>query len=207
MFRQSEIHVKSIDRDLEMNGDMKDWCSLVIGWCQQLMKGINPDQLESLTDRDVFEVDQEVRESLEFSLLLTNKAEVNKTLLPIVNELRKGIIQNEEMTYLIKLKYDDSTSRIALPDHELTVERFIWEIEQLWPILKEQDIHLKWYMLYRDSEGRCVDIDLNESIEHIEGTDGYNVDYIIVIEIQTATNKVTGETEGKTTIMEDGRSL
>ena len=207
MFRQSGIHVKSIDRDLEMNGNEKDWCSLVLGWCQQLMKGVNPEQLKSLTDREVFEVDQEVNESLEFSLLLTNRAEVNYMVLPIVNELRKGIIQDEEMFYLIKLKYDDFTSRIALPDHELTVERFIWEIEQPWPILKGQDVHLKWYMLHRDSEGKCVDNDLNESIEHIEGIDGCNVDYIIVIEIQTVTNKVTEETEGNTTIMEDGRSL
>ena len=53
MFGQIGIHVKSIDRDLEVNGVVTDWCSLVINWCQQLTRGVRPDQLDSLADIEV----------------------------------------------------------------------------------------------------------------------------------------------------------
>jgi deoxyadenosine/deoxycytidine kinase len=53
MFGQIGIHVKTIDRDLEVDGVIKDWCSLVINWCQQLIRGVRPDQLEPLIDMGI----------------------------------------------------------------------------------------------------------------------------------------------------------
>ena len=62
-------------------------------------------------------------------------------------------------------------------------------------------------MLVRDSTGYCGDSDLNESLEHINVTEGRNVDRILLIEIQVySSEKVEGTTD-RTTIEEDGGKL
>jgi len=205
MFRQIGIQVKTIDREPDMNGVAKDWCGIVINWCQQLMLGKKLDFIESSTAETMS--DGNARKYLMFQFKIINESGDNgNKLLPVVNELteRTGISHNE--IYLIKLKYDDLIYRIALPNHELSIDRFIWEIEQPWPTLKGQDILLNAYILSRNDEGKCEDNELNESLEHIEGIEGCRVNHILVIEIYTSKVEVQGTTNDNT-IEKDGETL
>jgi pullulanase/glycogen debranching enzyme len=81
--------------------------------------------------------------------------------------------------------------RFALPDWELTNDRFTQEIEEAWPELQGQDISLSWKLIEKNSNGRCEDEHLNESINYIELMDGKTVDRIIEFEILSN----TGSTE------------
>jgi len=205
MFRQIGIQIKTIDRESGINEVAKDWCGMVINWCQHLMLGKKSDFIESLTAKTMS--DGNAREYLMFRFKITNESRDNGSkFLPVVDELieRTGIGHNE--IYLIKLKYDDLIYRIALPNHELTIDRFIWEIEQPWPTLKGQDILLNADILPRDNRGKCDDSELNESLEHIEGIEGCKVDHILVIEIYTPKVEVQGMTNDDT-IEKDGEML
>ena len=205
MFRQIGIQIKTIDRESGINEVAKDWCGMVINWCQHLMLGKKSDFIESSTAKTMS--DGNAREYLMFQFKITNESGDNGSkLLPVVSGLieRTGIGHNE--IYLIKLKYDDLIYRIALPNHELTIDRFIWEIEQPWPTLKGQDILLNTYILPRDDEGKCEDNELNESLEHIEGIEGCKVNHILVIEINTSKVEAQGTTNDNT-IEKDGETL
>jgi hypothetical protein len=57
MFRETHIHVRSIDTDLEVSGEKLNWVDTIIGWCQQLGRGKEPNHLtspvkENLGERD-----------------------------------------------------------------------------------------------------------------------------------------------------------
>ena len=57
MFRETNIHVRSIDTGLEINGEKLNWVDTIIGWCQQLGRGKEPNHLispvkEKLGERD-----------------------------------------------------------------------------------------------------------------------------------------------------------
>jgi deoxyadenosine/deoxycytidine kinase len=57
MFRETSIHVRAIETDLEVEGKKIDWVDTMIGWCQQLEEGKEPYQLtspikENLGERD-----------------------------------------------------------------------------------------------------------------------------------------------------------
>jgi len=207
MFKGIGIHVKPINRDLEVNGNIMDWNSIVIDWCQQLMKGVNPGQLESPMKKGVDKDDQYVELHPEIPFKVINMNSVgDKELLPIVNEFRREVDSNRDETYLIKFKYNDLICRIALKDKELTLGRLKWEIERPWPILKEYDVLLRWHVLTRDSEGTCKDEDLNESLKYIEEIDRQTVDRILLVEIFVDSEDME-DTTGITTIKRDGEKL
>jgi hypothetical protein len=207
MFGEIGIHVKPIDRDLEMNGVIMDWNSIIINWCKQLIEGVQPDQVEPSTERKIDKEDQyvEIHSEIPYKIISLNTVG-DSELLPIVSEFRKDIDDDKDETYLIKLKYGDLICRIALKDRELTFVRLKWEIERPWPILKEYDILLRWYVLTRNSEGKCEDEDLNESLVHIEGMDGQKVDRVLLVEI-TYNSEGRDNTDVITTIKRDGEKL
>jgi deoxyadenosine/deoxycytidine kinase len=207
MFRQIGIHVRTINIDLEVDGVIKDWCNIVITWCQQLMRGLRADQLESPIRMEVPGRDnQDANIYLEFQFKVSNETGREKPL-PIVDELKKGTDKDREEIYLIKLTYGNTYCRMVLPDSKLTGERFTWEILQLWPTLLEQEVILKWSVLMRNSTGSCEDKDLNESLEHIEGIEGRKIDFILLIEMQTSSGEEGEGTTNKTTIKDDGGKL
>jgi deoxyadenosine/deoxycytidine kinase len=207
MFKEIGTHVKPIDRDLEVDGIMMDWSSIVINWCQQLMDGVKPDQLESPVVKEIDKDDQyiEVHSEIPFEVINMNTTG-NSELLPIVNEFRKEIDNDKDEIYLIKFKYGDLICRIALKDSELTLGRLKWEIERPWPILREYNVFLRWHVLTRDNEGLCEDEDLNESLKHIEEIDRQQVDRILLVEI-TDNNEEMEDISRITTIKKDGERL
>ena len=209
MFRQIGIHVRTINRDLEVNGVIKDWCNIVITWCQQLMGGFRADQLESPRRMEVSGVDDQdtnIHSKFRFKVSNENGRDSSKPL-PMIERLKRGIDRDREEIYLIKLWYGDLYCRMMLPDSKLTGERLTWEILQLWPTLEGQEVTLNISVLMRDSTGNCEDSDLNESLKHIEVTEGHEIDRILLIEMQTSSNiKVEGATD-RTTIKEDGGKL
>ena len=209
MFRQIGIHVRTINRDLECDGIIKDWCNIVITWCQQLMRGVRADQLESPTRMEIpgrDDQDKNTYSKFRFKVSNENDRDNNKPL-SIIERLRRGTDKDREEIYLIKLWYGDLYCRMILPDSRLTGERLTWEILQLWPILKGQEVTLDVNVLVRDSTGYCGDSDLNESLEHINVTEGRNVDRILLIEIQVSSSEKVEGTTGRTTIEEDGGKL
>jgi hypothetical protein len=207
MFKEIGIHVKPIDRDIEVDGNIMDWNSIVINWCQQLMGGVKPDQLESPTEKESDKDDQyvEIHSEVPFKVINMNTTG-NSELLPIVNEFRKEIDNDNDEIYLIKFKYGDLICRIALKDSELTLGRLKWEIERPWPILREYNVFLRWHVLTRDNEGLCEDKDLNESLKHIEEVDRQQVDRILLVEI-TDNSEEMEDTSRITTIRKDGERL
>ena len=207
MFGEIGIHVKPIDRDLEMNGVIMDWNSIIINWCKQLIEGVQPDQLEPSTEGKIDKEDQyvEIHSEVPYKVIRMNTVG-DSELLPIVNEFRKEIDDDKDEIYLIKFKYGDFICRIALKDRELTFGRLKWEIERPWPILKEYDVFLRWYVLTRNSEGKCEDEDLNESLVHIEETDRQKVDRVLLVEI-TYNDEEMDNTDAITTIKKDGEKL
>ena len=207
MFKEIGIYVKPIDRDLEVDGNIMDWNSIVINWCQQLMGGVKPDQLESPTEKESDKDDQyvEIHSEIPFKVINMNTTG-NSELLPIVNEFRKEIDNDNDEIYLIKFKYGDLICRIALKDSELTLGRLKWEIERPWPILREYNVFLRWHVLTRDNEGLCEDKDLNESLKHIEEVDRQQVDRILLVEI-TDNSEEMEDTSRITTIRKDGERL
>jgi deoxyadenosine/deoxycytidine kinase len=206
MFKEIGMHVKTIERDLECSSII-DWTSIVINWCKQLMVGVKPDQLESPTEKEIDEEDQyvEIHSEIPFKTIGMNTTG-DKELLPIVNEFRKESDIDKDETYLIKFKYNDFICRIALKDRELTLGRLKREIERPWPILKEHDVFLRWYVLIRDNEGNCEDEDLNESLKYIEEIDKQKIDRVLLVEI-THDNEEREEAYEITTIRRDGDKL
>ena len=170
MFEGTGIQMRTIDGDQEMSG-LKDWVSIVINWGRQLIQGDELDHLESFQEEE------------------------DSEMLPWVMSLRNGMLEDESELYLIKVKYGELKFRIALMDQQLTTRRITWEIERVWPILKDQDIYLGWNLLERDQEGRCVEEDLNESLDFIETVDKQTVGQMIVMEIYLK-NKNEGKQSG-----------
>jgi len=189
MFRQINTHVRSIETDLEVNGEKLNWIDTIIGWCQQLGNGKDPKQLispikENLGERDWWadwdgskpEDKQEQSNDL-LQMDIENLIEP----LRIISESRRN---NREELCLIKLKYGTLFYRFALQDWMLTNNRFIQEIERAWPELEDKEINLRWKLIEKNSSGKCEDQDLNESLDYIELIDGKEVDRIIEYEIQ-----------------------
>ena len=189
MFRQTDIHVKSIDRDLEVKGEKINWIDTMIGWCRQLCMGREPDRLispikENLGERDWWEDWNDAEPNAE-----VYEQSGNKTLTSIENLIEpvrwiKGTQgENREELYLIKLKYGPLFYRFALPDWILTNSRLSQEIKEAWPELEGQDMNLSWKLIEKNKEGKCEDIHLNESLIYIELMEGKTVDRIIEFEI------------------------
>ena len=59
----------------------------------------------------------------------------------------------------------------------------------------------------RNSTENCEDNDLNESLEHIEGTEGRKIDRILLIEMQTSSSEEVEGATDRSTIKEDGGKL
>ena len=209
MFRQIGIHVRTINRDLEIDGVIKDWCNIVITWCQQLMRGLRADQLESSTRMEVpGRDDQDMNTYLKFRFKVSNEnGRDNSKPLPMMDRLKRGTDNDREEICLIKLWHGELYCRMVISDSKLTGERLTWEMLQLWPTLEGQEVTLDVSVLTRDSAGYCKDNDLNESLEHIEVTEGRKVDRILLIEIQTPNSEEVEGTTDRTTIKEDGGKL
>jgi thymidylate kinase len=196
LFRHTDIHVRSIERDQELNGEKINWVDTIIRWCQQLCRGKIPNQLtspikENLGKRDWWEgwegkdIDNEIQRTRRTPYMST------EDLIEPIRVIKGPRIEHREELYLLKLKYGPFMYRFTLPDWELTNDRFTQEIEEAWPELQGQDISLSWKLIEKNSNGRCEDEHLNESINYIELMDGKTVDRIIEFEILSN----TGSTE------------
>jgi hypothetical protein len=186
MFEETRVGMETIDRDQDMGGITKDWASTVIKWCRQLIEKDRIDHQESFVEDDP-------------------KSE----LLPLVTDFRKGKLEGDNELYLIKVKYGELKFRFALIDQKLTMKRVIWEIEQTWPSLKGQEIYLSWCLMERDQDGKCIDEDLNESLEYIELVDEQPVHRIVVMEIHLLNEEegALADTQIETVRMSDGENL
>ena len=187
MFRQIHTHVKSIDPELEVNGVKINWIDTIIGWCQQLSIGRTPNELtspvkENLGERDWCgnRIGKEISWDQIQSEIPREKAE---DLIEPVRTLSTPT-DGQEKLYLIKVRYKSLLYRFALPNWKLTNNRFIQEIEALWPELKDNDIKLEWRQLERYIDGTCEDNHLNESLDYIELMDGKEIDHIIEYDIK-----------------------
>jgi len=187
MFRQIRTHVKSIDPELEVNGVKINWVDTIIGWCQQLSIGKTPNNLtspvkENLGERDWYgnQIGEEISWDQTQFEIPHGKTE---DLIEPVRMLSEPSSGHEDL-YLIKVRYKSLLYRFALPDWKLTNNRFIQEIETLWPELKDNDIKLEWRQLERYIDGTCEDNHLNESLDYIELMDGKKIDHIIEYDIQ-----------------------
>ena len=189
MFRETNIHVRSIDTDLEVNGEKLNWVDTIIGWCQQLTRGKGPNHLtspakENLGKRDWWadwdgtETDDEYEQSGDKSHM-----DVENPIEP-TRRVVESQIKDREKLCLIKLKYGTLIYRFALPDWSLTLNRVIQEIVRAWPELEDKETKLDWKLIERGNNGKCEDLDLNESLDYIELVDGNEVDRIMECEIQ-----------------------
>ena len=189
MFRQTNIHVRSIETDLEMDGGKLNWTDTIIGWCQQLKSGREPNHLsspikENLGKRDwwVELEDSEPVEEQEQSYDIS-QMDIENLIEPLRLTYESQRSNREELC-LLKLKHGIFFYRFALPNWELTNNRVIQEIVRAWPELENKEINLKWKLIEKNNNGKCDDQDLNESLDYIELIDGKEVDRIVEYEIQ-----------------------
>ena len=190
MFRQTDIHVRSIERDLEVNGEKLNWVDTIIGWCQQLIGGKEPNQLispikENLGERDWWidwdgsgtEIDHE-------QLCDYSHVDIEDLIEPI-KRIKQSQSEGQEELCLIKFTYGSFIYRFALPDRKLSNNRVKQEIVKAWPELEDKDFNLSWKLIEKNSNGKCEDKDLNESLDYIELINGKDVERIMICEIQT----------------------
>jgi hypothetical protein len=189
MFRQIITHVRSIETDLEVNGERLNWIDTIIGWCQQLGKGKDPKQLispikENLGERDWWaDWDGSKPEGIQEQSNDPLQVDIENLIEPL-RSIHGSQLNNREELCLIKLKYGTLFYRFALQDWKLTNDRFTQEIVRAWSELEDKEIDLKWKLIEKNSNGKCEDQDLNESLDYIELIDGKEVDRIIEYEIQ-----------------------
>ena len=190
MFRETNIHVRSIDTDLEMNGEKLNWVDTIIGWCQQLSRGKEPNHLTSPVKENLGKRDwwadwdgTETEDEQEQSGDEPQRMDVENLIEPIRRVKESQIEQREELC-LIKLRNGPFIYRFALPDWRLSNNRVKQEIEKAWPELEDKDIILSWKLIEKNNNGKCEDRDLNESLDYIELIDGKEVHRIMECEIQ-----------------------
>jgi len=188
MFRQTNVHIRSIDTDLEIDGVKINWTDTMIGWCKQLKGGEIPCRLtspvkENLGERDWWEDCTGEDINWDHSPMGSNTHVNIEELIEPVRGLC-NVHENREEVYLIKLKYGTLFYRFALPDWRLTNQRLKQEIVTAWPELEEKDLNLEWKRVERDNDGTCDDKHLNESLNYIELMDGNTVDHILEYDIQ-----------------------
>ena len=189
MFRETSIHVRAIETDLEVEGKKVDWVDTMIRWCQQLENGKEPNQLtspikENLGERDWW-IDwdgSETEEEHEQSGSICNME--FEDLIEPIRRIKESQNNDQEELCLVKLRYGSLIYRFALPDWKLTNNRVNEEIKEAWPELEDKDIILSWKLIEKDSNGRCEDQDLNESLDYIELIDGKEVNRIMECEIK-----------------------
>ena len=194
MFGYTKTHVRSIDTDQEVNGQKVNWIDTIIGWCQQISLGKEPDQLtspikENLGKRDWWkdwnssETDLEREQAGD-----EHRCNIEDLIEPI--KIKWSQNESQDRLCLIKLKYGPLIYRFALPDWKLTNDRLLQEIERAWPELENKEISLSWKLIEKNKTGKCEDRDLNESLDYIELIDGNEVDVIMEYDIQLQ-NKTT----------------
>ena len=188
MFGYTKTHVRSIDTDQEVNGQKVNWIDTIIGWCQQISLGKEPDQLtspikENLGKRDWWKDCNSSETDLEREQA---DDEPRNNIEDLIEPIKIEGSQNENRNRLclIKLKYGPLIYRFALPDWKLTNDRFLQEIERAWPELKNKEFSLSWKLIEKNKTGKCEDRDLNESLDYIELIDGNEVDVIMEYDIQ-----------------------
>jgi len=193
MFRQTNVHVKSIDTDLEIDGVKINWTDTMIGWCQQLKEGEMPSRLtspvkENLGERD-WGADWAGKDIWDHSPMGSNThVNIEEFIEPVRG--RYNAHENREEVYLIKLRYGTLFYRFALPDWRLTNQRLVQEILTAWPELEERNLSLEWKLVERNDDGTCDDKHLNESLNYIELMDGNTVDHILEYDIQLSNQLV-----------------
>jgi deoxyadenosine/deoxycytidine kinase len=204
MFRETNIHVRSIDTDLEVNGEKLNWVDTIIGWCQQLSRGKEPNHLTSPVKENLGERDwwadwdgTETEDEQEQSGYKSQEMDVENLIEPL-KRIKESQSKNQEELCLIKLKYGSLMYRFALPDWKLTNNRVIQEIERAWPELLDKEINLGWKLMGKDNKGKCEDRDLNESLDYIELINGKEVDQIMECEINLPPEENTNPTNSAT---------
>jgi len=188
MFGYTKTHVRSIDTDLEVNGQKVNWIDTIIGWCQQISLGKGPDQLtspikENLGERDWWKDWNGLETESEREQTDDDSRNNTKDLIEPI-KIRESQSENRDRLCLIKLKYGPLIYRFALPDWKLTNDRLLQEIERAWPELENKKISLSWKLIEKDRTGKCEDRDLNESLDYIELIDCNEVDVIMEYDIQ-----------------------
>jgi hypothetical protein len=190
MFRQTDIHVRSIERDLEVNGEKLNWVDTIIGWCQQLIGGKEPNQLispimENLGERDWWIDWDGSGTEIDHDQLCDHSHVDIEDLIEPLKQIKESQSEGYEELCLIKFTYGPLIYRFALPDWKLSNNRVRQEIMKAWPELEDKNFNLSWKLIEKNSNGKCEDRDLNESLDYIELMNGKDVERIMICEIQS----------------------